>query len=123
MSLENPERTVQFEATIELAGVGGHSSVPYKTHNPVNAGFALIRLVQDKVWYEFNSFDNVTMEPVDFAGGIKENIIPDDARLTYYGTCGTEAEKEKLLQILQEALDAIAEGYHVKGQITNFENE
>lgn len=90
MNKNNPDRTRSFYAVIALAGLGGHSSVPHKAHNPIIAGNELIRIVAGKIWFEFDSFDNVTFFPVDFTAGTKANVIPDNAFLKYYGEYVTE---------------------------------
>ncbi len=118
MSKVNPDRTAGFWADITLTGVGGHSSVPFKTHNPINAGFALIQTVQNKVWFEFDSFDNVVLDPIDFNGGIKENIIPDTAQIRYYGAYVTAGQQEQLKQILSNALEALKLTFQVDYKIS-----
>ncbi len=120
MSKLNPNREKNFYANIILKGAGGHSSTPYKTHNPINAGFVLIQMIQNRVWFEFDGYDNVKFNPVSIDGGAKENIIPDTATVQYYGECVTEDQYEKLKQILDSTLKAIQVTYQIDYQL-NYE--
>ena len=111
---KNPERTGSFYTQINLHGLGGHSSVPFKTHNPIVAGFDLIHAVQNKVWWEFSQFSSVTLIPLDFDSGTKANIIPETAVLTFYGEYSEAEEFEKLKEIISSALEAVSVYYHIK---------
>ena len=93
---KNPKRRGSFYSQINLHGLGGHSSVPFKTHNPLIAGSDFIHLVQNKVWWEFSQFNNVSLVPVNFDSGIKANIIPETAEITFYGEYSDAIEFEKL---------------------------
>lgn len=111
---KNPKRTGSFYSYITLHGLGGHSSVPFKTHNPLVAGFDFIHAVQNKVWWEFSQFSNVTLFPVDFDSGTKANIIPETADFTLYGEFSSSEESEKLKEIISSALEAVSTYYHIK---------
>ena len=110
---KNPKPVGSFYSIINLHGLGGHSSTPFKTHNPLVAGFDFIHAVQNKVWWEFSQFNNVSLLPVDFDSGTKANIIPETASITLYGEYAEEAEFEKLKEIISSALDAVSAYYHV----------
>lgn len=121
MERNNPERTTGVYIHLKLTGTGGHSSVPHKSHNPIIAGFELINLLNSKLWYAFDSFDNVFFHPLSFQSGVKGNIIPDDAELTYYGEYVTEEQYAKFKAILQTALDGIRLVHHVEGKVSSEE--
>lgn len=110
---KNPERKGSFYSQINLHGLGGHSSVPFKTRNPLIAGFDFIHLVQNKVWWEFSQFNNVTLFPVNFDSGNKANIIPETAEISLYGEYVETADFEKLEAIISSALEAISAAYHI----------
>ena len=118
MNKNNPDRTNSFYAVIALMGHGGHSSVPHKAHNPILAANELIRIVAGKVWFEFDSFDNVTFFPVDFTAGTKANVIPDNAFIKYYGEYVTEEQYVHLKQVLENALKAVGEACHVAYKVS-----
>ena len=110
---KNPKRTGSFYSQINLHGLGGHSSVPFKTHNPLVAGFDFIHIVQNKVWWEFSQFNNVSLLPVNFDSGIKANIIPETAEISLYGEYAETAEFEKLKEIISTALEAVSKAYQI----------
>ena len=112
------ERDRAFLVTIELRGMGGHSSVPYKTHSPLIAGTELIRIISDKLWFELDSFSNVILTPVAFDGGLKHNVIPDDATIKYYGECANFEQFRALQKIMHESLEAAKLAYSVTYSIS-----
>ncbi len=115
---KNPKRTGSFYAHIELLGLGGHSSTPYRTRNPLVAGFEFIHAVQNNVWWGFSTFNNVTLFPVDFTSGVKANIIPETASITLYGEYAEKTEYETLQTIIRTSLDGIKALYHVDYTVT-----
>lgn len=118
MSVVKTVRNGSFFAEIAILGLGGHSSVPFRTHNPVIAGFELIHTVNTRVWFEFDSFDNVTLYPVSFNAGTKENIIPEEAELKYYGAFADEVQEQHLKDVLVSSLEAIKNLYKVDYRIS-----
>ena len=113
MAEKNPERTERVRARINILGLGGHSSTPFKTHNPVTAGFEFVHAVTARLWYEFDSFDNVALYPVGFDAGTKSNIIPETAQLELRLEYAAEGQGEKLKNIVQTSLEAIKSLYSV----------
>lgn len=118
MSVELTKKIGAFYADININGLGGHSSVPFKTHNPVIAGFETIHTINTRVWFEFDSFDHVSLLPVEFQAGTKENIIPETAKLKFYGHYGSEEQKAHLKEVLETSLDSIKNLYHVDYELT-----
>lgn len=112
------QRNIRFRAQIRLLGKGGHSSVPYRTHNPIIAGNELMQMMMDKVWFEFDSFDDVVLIPVQMDSGSRHNVIPDEALLVYYGECRGEEAYRHLQTIMKESLQAAELAYKVKYKIT-----
>ena len=112
MAEKNPARTGAFEVTIRLFGLGGHSSTPYKTHNPIIAGFAYIHTVTERLWYEFDSFDNVALYPVNISAGTKANIIPEFADVTLRGEYVTEKQSAHLKNVIETSLQSLETLYH-----------
>ncbi len=114
---KNPKRTLFFTAQVKISGKGGHSSVPYLTHNPISAAFRLIQIISGKVLYEFDSFQNVALYPVSFDAGTKQNIIPDDAFIIFKGESSDSDEKQKLEELLKNSLKAIEILYQIKTSV------
>lgn len=117
---KNPERTLFFKAQVHITGKGGHSSVPYLTHNPIPAAFKLIQIINGKLLYEFDSFQNVALYPLSFDSGSQQNIIPDDAVVVFRGEAANDDEKKTLCLLLENSLKAIELLYSLK---TNVEFE
>lgn len=117
MERNNPKRTYGVSVHLKLTGTGGHSSVPHKSHNPIIAGFELINLLNSKLWYAFDSYDNVFFYPLSFQAGVKENIIPDSAKIIYYGEYVNEEQYEKFAEILQTVLKGIHMVHQVECEI------
>lgn len=113
MAEKNPQRTGKFYAIILLEGIGGHSSMPYKTHNPITSGFEFINIITGRLWYEFSSFDNVALFPVAFQAGTKNNIIPETARLGLYGEYAEERQYGQLKNIIIHSLETLRSLYQV----------
>lgn|SRR5574344_494264 len=99
----------KLTAHIIVTGKGGHSSVPYKCHDPIVTVAEIINIVTARIAYEFDSFTNVQLIPVVFNAGTKSNVIPDNAELTYKGIFSTEEELQKSKKILTETTDKIVQ--------------
>jgi len=112
------QRNIRFRAKIQLMGKGGHSSVPFRTHNPIIAGNELMQILMDKLWFEFDSFDDVVLLPVEMDSGSRHNVIPDEALLVYYGECRGEEAYRHLQAIMKESLQAAELAYKVNYRIT-----
>lgn len=115
---KNPARTKKVDFLVTLKGIGGHSSKPHIAKNPVLAGFELLHLVQNKVWWSFSQFENVVLAPVDFDFGTKQNIIPESGSLKLSGEYSEEGQFDKLKKIVEDAAEAIKVNYGVNSEIT-----
>lgn len=113
----NPEREIFFYAKVVLSGKGGHSAVPYLTHNPIPAAFRLIQILNGKLLYEFSSFQNVALIPVSLNAGTRQNVIPDNAELLFRGEASNPEEKQKLYDVLKNTLDALEIIFHIKSKL------
>lgn len=114
---KNPERTLFFIVKVIVYGLGGHSSVPYLTNNPILPAFKLIQFVSEKILYCFDSFQNVAFFPVELNAGTQQNIIPGEAFIKFRGECSDIKNREKILEILKNSLEAIEVSYQVKIKI------
>ena len=107
MYVQNPDRKIHFVANIMIYGFGGHSSVPFKTHNPILAANEFILSLSQKVWFVFESFDNISIYPILFEAGNKGNIIPETACLSFRVECVTEEQKDKFKEIIARVAESI----------------
>ena len=114
---KNPARTKKVKFLVNLTGIGGHSSKPHIAKNPVLAGFELLHLVQNKVWWSFSQFENVVIAPLDFDFGTKQNIIPESGKLLLSGEYSDDIQFKKLKEILEDAAEAIKINYGVNSEI------
>lgn len=121
MYKKNEDRNLFFNINLTITGNGGHSSVPYLTKNPIPAAFKLIQIINGKLLYDFNSFQNVALYPLSFNSGTQQNIIPDEALLTFHGECTNQEEKEQLNEIVEKSIKAIENLYELKVE-SNYEN-
>lgn len=121
MYKKNEDRNLFFNINLTITGKGGHSSVPYLTKNPIPAAFKLIQIINGKLLYDFNSFQNVALYPLSFNSGTQQNIIPDEALLTFHGECTNQEEKEQLNEIVEKSIKAIENLYELKVE-RNYEN-
>ncbi|MDD5930500.1 MAG: peptidase dimerization domain-containing protein [Spirochaetales bacterium] len=117
MYKKNPERNIFFNVALNILGKGGHSSVPYLTDNPILPGFRLIQIINEKLLYEFSSFQNVAFFPYYFDAGSTQNIIPDNAVLKFQGECTNIEDKQQLLEIFTLTVKALENIYHFKTRI------
>lgn len=118
MAEKNPARTVRFKVTVAILGLGGHSSTPYKTHNPLIAATELIHVITQRIWYEFSAFDNVSLLPESFDSGTKINIIPETASFVLHGEYVDIEQLKKIKEIVTTSSDAIKALYKVEPSIT-----
>ena len=114
---KNPERKIHFTVLITITGKGGHSSVPYLTQNPILPAFRLIQVINEKLLYEFDSFQNVAFFPAALNSGKQQNIIADQSFIKFRGECVTVENKIQLLQILAVSLKSIENLYHIEAKI------
>lgn len=110
---KNPERTRKVVVSVELKGVGGHSSKPHVSKNPVVAGFEFLHLVQNRLWWGFSQFENVAIVPVEFDFGTKQNIIPESGSLKLAAEFSTDGQFAAIQQIVKNALEAVKVNYAV----------
>lgn len=108
----------EFHVEIVIKGKGGHSSTPYKTHNPIIVGFEIINAINANLAYQFDSFDDFTLVPTAFEAGTKENIIPEEAKVTYQGTFVKSSYSKILYDLISKTSEAISSLYNATAQIS-----
>ena len=67
------------EIKVRVVGEGGHGSQPFRAKDPIPVACEIVVALQTLVTRQFNVFDPVVITVGKFAGGTKDNIIPDDA--------------------------------------------
>lgn len=110
---KNKKRIYKLLIHIELKGVGGHSSKPYLTKNPIIAGFEIVHIIFNRVWWSFSQFENIVVIPVNADFGTKQNIIPEEGIIEFRAEYSESIHKEKLKNIFSETLQAINSAYGV----------
>ncbi len=66
---------------ISIEGVGGHSSAPDKTIDPIYIGSTIIQAIQSIVSRSISPFDPIVISVTQFHAGYADNVIPDKAVL------------------------------------------
>ncbi|MBP7588690.1 MAG: amidohydrolase [Thermoanaerobaculia bacterium] len=104
---------------IQVQGKQAHGSKPWAGVDPIVAGSAIVTALQTLVSRE----SDLTHEPVvvtvgQFEAGVRNNIIPDRARLV--GTMRTfdEAMRADLQQRMQRMVEHVAAGYGATAKVT-----
>ncbi len=104
---------------INVQGKQAHGSKPWAGVDPIVAGSAIVTALQTLVSRE----SDLTREPVvvtvgQFDAGVRNNIIPDRARLV--GTMRTfdEAMRADLQKRMQRIVERVAEGYGATAKLT-----
>lgn len=108
--LLNKEKS-KFNVEIIIKGKGGHSSAPNKTRNPIIIGFEIINAINASLAYQFDSFDDFMLIPISFEAGVKENIIPEEAYITYQGIFVDYSYSKILYKLLVKTAEAISALY------------
>ncbi len=117
MIVKNPKPSKSIDIEINFKGVGGHSSVPFKLKNPIVASFDFIHLIENKVWWSFSQFENVSLEPVDYDSGTKSNVVPETAYLKLHGAYSENEQLKKIKEIVKAGLIAIKDNYGVDSSV------
>jgi hippurate hydrolase len=115
--IENHNKS-EFLVEIVIKGKGGHSSTPHKTHNPIIIGFEIINAINANLAYQFDSFDDFTLVPTAFEAGTKENIIPEEAKVTYQGAFVKSSYSKILYDLICKTSEAISSLYNATAQIS-----
>lgn len=111
----------EFHVEIVIKGKGGHSSTPHKTHNPIIIGFEIMNAINAKLAYEFDCFDDFTLVPTAFEAGTKENIIPEEAKVTYQGVFVNFSYSKILYELISKTSQSISTLYGATAEVV-FEN-
>jgi hippurate hydrolase len=67
------------EVKVRVLGKGGHGSQPSRAKDPIPVACEIVVALQTMVTRGFDVFDPIVVTVGKFAGGTKDNIIPDDA--------------------------------------------
>ncbi|GAA3238564.1 M20 family metallopeptidase [Actinocorallia longicatena] len=70
--------------SVRVRGLGGHSSTPHQTRDPIPPACEMVTALQTYVTRAFDVFDPVVLTIGSFHSGHAPNIIPDD--VTFTGT-------------------------------------
>ncbi|WP_160691081.1 peptidase dimerization domain-containing protein [Clostridium sp. C2-6-12] len=107
----------EFHVEIVIKGKGGHSSTPHKTHNPIIIGFEIINAINANLAYQFDSFDDFTLVPTAFEAGTKENIIPEEAKVTYQGVFVNFSYSKILYELISKTSQSISTLYGATAEV------
>lgn len=80
-SRSGPQMAASDQLLVSVLGAGGHGSAPHKAADPIPAACEMVLALQTMVTRRFDVFDPVVLTVGKIAGGTKENIIGDEARV------------------------------------------
>ena len=89
---------------ISIEGLGGHSSTPEKTIDPIYIGSTIVQTMQSIVSRSINPCDPVVISVTQFHAGFADNVTPDKAYL--HGTVRF-TDNDKLVVIKKQMTDIV----------------
>jgi hippurate hydrolase len=97
---------------IEVKGVGGHGAYPQNTRDPIVLASRIVMALQTLVSRENDPLEPAVVTVGTFHAGTKNNIIPDDAKLSLTVRSYTPETRRLLLDGIQRIVrgEAIAAG-------------
>lgn len=104
-------------AVVVMRGRGGHGSAPHLANDPIPAAAALVSTTQTLVTRKFDVFDPVVVTVGSINAGTRENIIPEEARISMTIRTFSSATRRHVREELTRACRQIAEAHGVTAEI------
>jgi hippurate hydrolase len=102
---------------IEIAGKGGHGSMPELSNDPVVAGSALVMAFQTIVSRNVSPHSSAVVTVGAFLSGNAGNVIADTAILRLSIRTKTDADRKMVLDKVRNMSRTISEGYGCSAEI------
>ena len=100
--------------SVTVLGAGGHGSAPHLAKDPVTAAAEMVTALQVMITRQFNMFDPVVVTVGVLKAGTKRNVIPESAVFEATVRTFSEANREKMQQVVPRLLEGIAAAHGVE---------
>lgn len=99
------------EIHIVVKGQGGHGALPHELNDTVLAASNIIIALQQVVSRRRNPFQPMTLSFGKFIANGATNVIPSELTLAGSLRCMDETERRKMLAIIPEIIESVAQAY------------
>lgn len=96
---------------ITVNGVGGHGAIPDSTVDPVVASCAMVSSLQSIVSRNISPLDSVVVSMGTIHGGIANNVIPEEVKLTGTARSFEPSVREKLPDLVRRVVEQSVAAY------------
>lgn len=105
--------------TIRIAvnGVGGHGAIPDSTVDPVVATCAMVSSLQSIVSRNVSPLDSVVVSMGTIHGGIANNVIPEEVKLTGTARSFEPTVREKLPDLVRRVVEQSVAAYGASASV------
>lgn len=102
---------------VTITGRGGHGSQPHATIDPVVCGAAVVSALQTIVSRSLPSFSNAVVTVAQFHAGERNNVIPDEAKLSGTIRDVNDAVSKTINKRFADLVNSICKGYGCTAEI------
>jgi len=114
-----PLMAASDEVGVRVVGAGGHGSQPFRAKDPIPVACEIVLALQTMVTRAFDVFDPVVITVGKFAGGTKDNIIPDDAVFEATVRSLSEEARAQVSRRIEQVATGIAEAHGLAVEVTH----
>ena len=103
--------------SIELAGRGGHASMPHHARDPIPVACELVLALQSLVTRRIDPFDPVVLTVARIDAGTTDNVIPASARLLGTIRSVSEAARRTVHEGVRRVAAGVAAAHEVEARV------
>jgi amidohydrolase len=107
------------EVRVRVVGAGGHGSQPFRAKDPIPVACEIVLALQTMVTRAFDVFDPVVVTVGRFAGGTKDNIIPDDAVFEATVRSLSEEARKEASRRIEALATQVASAHGLTAEVTH----
>ncbi|GAA1125029.1 M20 family metallopeptidase [Arthrobacter flavus] len=108
--------------SVTVHGAGGHGSAPHLAKDPITAAAEMVTALQVMITRQFNMFDPVVVTVGVLRAGTKRNVIPESAVFEATVRTFSDANREKMQQVVPRLLEGIAAAHGLEVSV-NYSTE
>ncbi len=101
---------------VTVKGRGGHGSAPHAALDPVTAAAEMVLALQSAVTRSFDALDPVVVTVGLLRAGTKRNVIPDEAYFEATVRTFSEAQRERVAEVLPRVVHGIAAAHGLEAE-------